>query len=477
MNRLLTALCRHPTRNAVRALAVAVACQPWLAAQSWTLGSPATSPSPRSRCGLVYGETRDRTLLFGGVSSTAFFLGDAWEFDGSTWIPVAVPPALGVRADHAFAYDHGRGKVVLYGGLNFTPASLTQTWEYDGSWTLVATANNPGMRQRPAMAWDAARRRVVLFGGSAGFTWPTDTWEYDGVDWTAVTTANAPSGRSGVAMVYDRSRGRCVLFGGEDRNSAVFADTWEYDGSDWSLVAATPVPPARSTHGLAYDVVRGRVVLFGGSTQPPFTVAGDTWEYDGTARSWSPLSPAGTPTARNEIGLVYDLEHRCVRMFGGRLGFPSGAYLGETWSFVTAATPTWTRHGLGCPGGAGVPSLDPPPGGVPALGTQLPLQLTSLPASPGMFLIGFGLDVVSNLGVPLPQDLASHGLAGCDLWVTPADINFLLPHSGSAATFVLAIPAVPVLAGTLVGTQAMVVDAGAGNGVGTVSNGGILLLR
>ena len=92
-------------------------------------------------------------------------------------------------------------------------------------------------------------------------------------------------------------------------------------------------------------------------------------------------------------------------------------------------------------------------------------------------MIGFGFGVEDYQGTPLPMSLPTRGLPGCQLWVTPADINSLLPHGGMAATFPLPIPLVPSLAGLLVGTQAMVLDPGAPNGAGSVTNGGILVIN
>ena len=77
-------------------------------------------------------------------------------------------------------------------------------------------------------------------------------------------------------------------------------------------------------------------------------------------------------------------------------------------------------------------------------------------------------------GQALPVDLGMVGLPGCDAWIAPAPgLAVLVPYA-SAATHSLALPASPALAGLVLGAQAVVFDAGAPSGLGTVSNAAIL---
>jgi hypothetical protein len=75
--------------------------------------------------------------------------------------------------------------------------------------------------------------------------------------------------------------------------------------------------------------------------------------------------------------------------------------------------------------------------------------------------------------LPLPLDAL--GLAGCRLWIGPAPrASLLLAHAGFGTNLTLVIPASPVLAGLVVGTQAWVFDPLVGSGNGAVTNGVIL---
>jgi hypothetical protein len=214
---------------------------------------------------------------------------------------------------------------------------------------------------------------------------------------------------------------------------------------------------------MTYDAVRGRILLFGGYD----TVAGelgDTWEYDGS--NWTQLAPAGNPRAMSGHAMVYDLAHRQVLRYGEHA---------ETAVLLPASAATWTRHGLGCAGSAGVPTLDPLPNTAPVLGSPFVLNLGSLPAAPGAAVLTFGFDLVRWNGLALPLPLDSRGLPGCRLWIGPAPgAAVLLTHAGTTASFTLSIPANPLLAGLVVGTQAWVLDPLASSGNGSVTNGGIL---
>ena len=312
---------------------------------------------------------------------------------------------------------------MLFGGQN-AGAALGDTWEYDGvTWSQRVTTPAPAPRFQHALVYDSARACTVLFGGR-GATWLLlgDTWEYDGATWRAVAPLASPTPRSGHAMVFDPTRARTVLFGGlySSVTGAVAADVWEYDGSTWNAVAVPAAVPPREMHVLAYDQGRDRIVLFGGD---------------------------------------------------------NGDVLGDTWELERAAVPTSARHGTGCAGSNGTPSLDAAPGALPALGSTFTLQLGSLPNQPRLALVAFGTDLVRWNGGMLPLALDPLGLPGCRLWIGPAPgASLLLAYTGSSAALPVAIPADPALGGLIVGAQAFVLDPVAPSGLGAVSNGLVLRL-
>jgi hypothetical protein len=432
-------------------------------------------PAARKEHRMCYDSARGRTVLFGGTLIAAALgtqphviqLADTLEYDGTAWMQRTLATSPAARRSHSMTYDLIGGRTLLFGGYGAS-GTLADTWAYDGSaWTLMTPATSPPARFGHAMTYDLARTRTVLFAGKDGSNIVLkDTWEYDGTTWTQMAPPAWPLSRELHAMAYDFARYRTVLFGG-NFHGALLADTWEYDGTTWTQVTPAVSPSARERHAMVYDLARGRTVIFGGFDASN-TMLADTLEYDGT--TWTPMTPATSPPARIDHAMAYDHVRSCTVLFGGAGSIP---YLPDTWELTPAAAPTFTRHGIGCPGSAGTPSLDTAAGAAPGLGTTFPLYITAMP-QPGFAYLTFGFNLIHWNGAPLPVSLTTLGLPGCQLWIAPAFGTLLAAPSGTA-TLSLAIPNNPSLVGVSVGAQALS-DAAAPGGVGAVSNGAILRL-
>jgi hypothetical protein len=314
------------------------------ASGTWTDRTPAgVKPSARIYSAMAYDAARGRVVLFGGHDGSR--RDDTWEWNGNTGTWTELTPdgsRPSARNLHAMAYDAARGRVVLFGGSE-SSGYRQDTWEWDGAartWTDVTPAGaNPSARIAPAMAYDAAQGRVVLFGGNDG-SYRQDTWEWDGAAgiWTEVTPAGSkPTARVGHAMAYDAARGKTVIFGGHD--GLPTQDVWEWDGASGAWTNRTPAgvrPPARNSHAMAYDAARGKVMLFGGAASG--SRIQDTWEWDGAAGIWTEVTPAGSPPpARSEHAMAYDAARGKVVLFGGSTGIP----IQDTWEWDGTAA-TWT---------------------------------------------------------------------------------------------------------------------------------------
>jgi hypothetical protein len=127
-------------------------------------------------------------------------------------------------------------------------------------------------------------------------------------------------------MDYDPASGDIVLFGGED-NSANLADTWTFNGTTWTRLSPATSPPARDSASMAYDPAAEDIVLFGGSASSGDL--SDTWTFDGTA--WTQLSPAVSPPARDSASMAYDPVTGDIVLFGGE---DNSANLSDTWTFA-----------------------------------------------------------------------------------------------------------------------------------------------
>jgi hypothetical protein len=278
-----------------------------------------------------------------------------------------------------------------------------------------------------------------------------------------VITSHSPPARYGHGLCHDTGRDRTVLFGGAVGDVQVWAnDTWEYDGVDWRQIHAPTAPSPRTMHGLCYDVLRGRTVLAGGWNLS----AVETWEFDGA--DWSQLVTPREPTALGgyaRYASAFDQARGRVVTFDAF----------DTWELTPPAVATFTSHGTGCPGSAGVPVLAADPRVPPALGARFPMTIAPVPSTPGVVLVAFGADLVQWRGVRLPIDFGS---PSCQLWIGPeSGANLLVAHAGRVVDFAIQIPSTQALVGVVIGMQALVGDAAAPNGIGALTNAGILRLH
>lgn len=286
-------------------------------------------PGPRRVPSIAYDSVRNRLVLFGGAGPSGY-LGDTWEWDGSTW-SLRATTGPGPRNGPALAYDALHGRTLLFGGYDANNVALGDTWSWDGTtWTKVSMTG-PSARFYPNMAYDSVRQEVILFGGlQQNFTLPTDTWAWNGTAWTQAAVAG-PAGRYAGAMAFDAVRQRMVLFGGFNVASVNFSDTWEWDGAAWSQ-RATGTPVARTGASMAFDPGRGRIIMFGGRLQVEDEISWSsrTWEWDGTA--WV-SNLTGQPSSRWLAGMTLDTQKQRIVLYGGE--DQSGAPLGDSWELAS----------------------------------------------------------------------------------------------------------------------------------------------
>lgn len=259
---------------------------------TWTLQSPAHSPSSRGGAALAFDEARQRVVLFGGGTPGGIALADTWTWDGTDWTLMSTPGAPPVRVNHSMAYDRTRQEVVLFGGWDYHGSFTfrTDTWVWNGTtWTQRVTPVAPPGRSDFGMAYDPVNRNVVLTPGAEG---GSDTWTWDGSAWTQQSPAKPlPNVFSFQAMAFDEHLQRMVLVIESSGGSTV--QTWVWDGSNWTQLAPVQSPSLRSAAGVAYDGVRGQILLFGGDT------VNDTWVLSPPAVI---LTPQAFSAAKNALG-------------------------------------------------------------------------------------------------------------------------------------------------------------------------------
>jgi hypothetical protein len=233
-------------------------------------------------------------------------------------------------------------------------------------WQNVGSSSTPDGRYLQAAAFDETRKVLVMFGGvtsdaNTGSISPnSETWEWSPTTdkWTNRTGAGtAPDARSGAAMVFDSLRGKFVLFGGRAGSGYNYEDTWEWDPTTgvWTdASAAGDHPKARSQHGMVYEKSTGKILLFGGGRSDSGSYDGtgisgsfgDTWEYDPATSTWTALTVATGPTARNDFGMVWDSTRSKAVLFAGiqiDVTGAAGVPKQDTWEWDPVAG-TWTER-------------------------------------------------------------------------------------------------------------------------------------
>ena len=155
----------------------------------------------------------------------------------------------------------------------------------------------------------------------------------------------------------------------------------------------------------------------------------------GATYAWSGNAPGGAYAA----GQVFIQQNIALSVWD--LAF-------QTW---VSAPASWTNYGVGHPGTQGVPALVAT--GNPVLGSVLPVTVGN---SAGIATFGAVFFGVQRANTPTP-------FGGTALLVVAADLSLAVPVGG--AQLALTIPSSPTFCGVVVQLQAVVVDAGASQGL------------
>lgn len=248
----------------------------------WSNVTPGNSPPPRYGHSIVFDESVNATVLFGGRNETVYFA-DTWlYFSGNnTWVEFTPPGSPNPREGHAMAYDSENELMVMYGGYDGTNY-LSETWTYSAGgniWMSLNPASPPSARAWTAMSYDREEDYIILFGGQEKFQIAGDTWKYDLSSnlWTSTVPFNSPRERYGHSMIYDESLALHIMTGGFVRGH-VWSDTWTYNSTSviWvnKPLGNTPLP--RANHSIVYDSIEETTYMFGGY--------GNSTENDGNDR-------------------------------------------------------------------------------------------------------------------------------------------------------------------------------------------------
>ncbi|VAV99779.1 hypothetical protein MNBD_ACTINO02-2684, partial [hydrothermal vent metagenome] len=151
---------------------------------SQSVAGPAVSPSPSTHAQVAFDASTGTVVLFGGQLRSGPPADGTWLFrlDDGRWSVTddkSQPPSS--RVGHAMVYVDSLDATLLYGGGSrqyvfgreclvtyFCPNSLlADTWllaSEDSTWRNLDLADGPGPRYGQAIAYDSQSDRVVLFG-------------------------------------------------------------------------------------------------------------------------------------------------------------------------------------------------------------------------------------------------------------------------------------------------------------------------
>jgi len=272
-----------------------------------------------SRWGFMVADRGDGTsVVFGGTTLDAFADGssfsDAWVVDARGELPtftrLDAQGGPGPRYCGCAAFDRGRDVAVVVGGRNLEMLS-PETWTLDlrtNAWTRLDVVTPPGVLAC-AMAYAEERRSLYLFGGLGGMDGDevvdggTYRFDADVPAWTKIGT-EGPSARFS-AIFTDVGPGEpLLLFGGTPRTFGVryLADLWRFDPADetWSETEITGAsPPGRREGWLRVEPDgSGFLVGMGTAGVAPNDVLSDLWRFDFGSRTFTDVTPPGSPAAR-----------------------------------------------------------------------------------------------------------------------------------------------------------------------------------
>jgi N-acetylneuraminic acid mutarotase len=336
------------------------------ATSTWIDRTPAgAAPQPRGWAGVAFDDVSDRMIVHSGWNSTSQSdYPDTWAFNGISWTQLTLTGDGGAtigRDSHAMVFDPSRNKLVIFGGY------LADVIEMDPNASTIATAlvtTWPPAQDQHSIAYDSDRDKIVMYGGGSFETWElspsTMTWTLN--QWLG------PNDRIAHAMAYEAPRRKTILFGGRFKSrgalgATVFSDTWEWDGTakTWTQRFPGTVPPARYDHAMAFDAARNRVIVFGGRNAAG-TALNDTWEWDGS--NWASVAAPPGLTPRFGHAMAYDAVRQTVVLFGGDNG---SAKFNQTWERRSAPGSGWLLVSSTGPSARAFPAMAPsgdPAGGM-----------------------------------------------------------------------------------------------------------------
>lgn len=325
--------------------------------------------SSRDAPASVWDPVRREWLIINGFAnmgddttiSTGTHVNDIWSYDNfnNRWRyankgNLGMPHTEGSVA----VYDTTRNRVVVFGGLSGTAETGNEVWTATADangmykWAkLTPTSTPPTSRWLTTAVYDAANDRVlVVQGGKIGG--PTnEVWELSfsssaqGV-WTQRTPTGSITGVTGAGFAVKASNTRLYIFAGAT-NQALTTVSSQLAYLDYSTTNGAYTSPTATggtavrTPSFGYDAINDRLIVQGGfnGTNSVTTVA--FFQLSGT--TWAASAPALLPDARRSAGAMFIDDQLYITH--GRSD--SSPWYRDTWAltpnYSTPASSVWTN--------------------------------------------------------------------------------------------------------------------------------------
>lgn len=215
----------------------------------WTYSNKGYLAIPPSEGRYVcYDTTRNRVLLFGGLSGVAQVTNEVWSLErdanglykAKRLNPTGTPPSA--RWLGASAYDAVNDRMIVTMGRNDTTLfndtyALSFSGGADGAWsTLSPTGTPPVVAWQPAFFNKTGNNRLYIFGGGTNTGDTTYSAQLLYLDYTNpvpvwnTPTSSAGTARRGAGFAHDTTNDKLLVFGGWN-GAVIQALQW------WDVVA------------------------------------------------------------------------------------------------------------------------------------------------------------------------------------------------------------------------------------------------
>jgi hypothetical protein len=330
---------------------------------TWTQVADASTPGPLFLPSMVYDPVSTDLVLFGGTNSSGTPNGVTYLWNGTAWsIGATAPNSPPAREATSMVYYPPASKVILFGGVinGSSKSFLGDMWEWNGStstWAEVVNTTFPTPRLGMNMVYDPNAAIIILFGGDGGYGLLDDTWIWDGTAWEEVFTTINPVARAYYGLEWFPENNVFLLFGGENKTQT-FNDFW--GGSyvdDPPISISTCTSENATTLGIPVAQVATPPSVVISASFTPVNQPNPVLRYIQMQIDW--YTQTGAPISSSVGPPVQEVPGEWIRPYA--VGSPpAGAYYYGRTVNMTSLSPPYVPPPI--------PNLPPPPYVPPVVG-------------------------------------------------------------------------------------------------------------